>query len=101
MAGSIRSWQRSAIASIFCPVASLIRSDMDMAGAIANLSGLAPVQSKLSSATPGLREVRPRARPDPVQEPGDALPGLGASVKATPLLAHPAHQLVTHVDRDD
>ena len=50
LAGSIRNWQRSAMASTRSPVVSLIRSVKNIDGTTAYLSARAPVQSKASSA---------------------------------------------------
>ena len=48
-AGSIRIWQRSAMASTRWPLVSLIRRVKIIEGTTANLSALAPTQSKTSS----------------------------------------------------
>src|SRR5580704_8583738 len=98
--GSILIWQRSAIASTRCPLVSAIRSVSDIDGVTAYFSGWAPTQSKASSAmSRPLAEV-PAPRPDAVEEIGDALPGLGAAVKAAPVQPHPPGQFVAGVDRD-
>src|SRR6266571_1632305 len=101
LAGSILIWQRSAIASIRWPVVSAIRRFSVMDGAMAYLSGRAPMQSKASSAMSSLLVVGPGLAADAVEEAGDGLPRLCPAVEAAPEQPQPPGQLVAGVDRDD
>src|SRR5215472_15061471 len=85
-----------------------MRRMSDIDGATANLSGLAPMQSKTSSATScplawasdaGAQVAGAGA--DAREECRDAGPGLGAAVKPAPLQAHPPGEVVAGVDRHD
>src|SRR5690242_4784754 len=98
--GSIRIWQRSAIAWIRTPDRSVMVSWKDRVGVAANRSAVAPVHPKIRSATlaPPLQDDRPV--PQPGQELIQCLAGLGPAVEPLPVHPELADQRVAHVDRD-
>src|ERR1700735_2231607 len=95
----MRIWQRSAMASIRCPLVSLTRSISVIVGITAYRSACAPMQSKVRSATSGLPGQLPGPGPDRTEKLFDARPGLAAAVKAAPGQPHPSRQFITGIDR--
>ena len=100
--GSIRTWQRSAMACTVAPVVSSIRSRAVSCGAAAYGSA---TMSSDGERQAGHRRTGHRSAPagpaaaDGGEELVDGLPGLAAAVEAAPEQPQPADQLVAGVDR--
>src|SRR6266568_1820881 len=104
--GSIRIWQRSAIACTRTPERSVMVSWKERVGVAAYRSAVAPVQPKIRSAMSALFHLKglalqdDRPVPQAVQEPGQRLARLGPAVEPLPVHPELADQRVAHVDRD-
>src|SRR5580658_1561184 len=115
--GSMRIWQRSAMACIRTPERSVMVSENVSAGVAAYRSAVTPVQPKMRSAisaffqlglTRSGHEVRAAspafqrhgAPPQPVQEGGQRGAGLGSAVEPLPFHPQLADQRVALVDGD-
>src|SRR6516164_9018235 len=97
----MRIWQRSAMACTVTPDRSVMASWKVRVGVAAYRSAVAPVQPKIRSATSVLPFQRDRPAPQPGQEPGQRLPGLGPAVEPLPVEPELADQGIAHVDRDE
>src|ERR1700691_2925796 len=82
--GSMRIWQRSAIACTRAPDRSVIVSANVSVGVAEYCSAVAPVQPKIMSAISVLPVQRSCAAPQVVEEGGERLADLDASVEARP-----------------
>src|SRR3974390_2378778 len=96
----MRIWQRRAIACTVTPERSVMVSENVRVGVAAYRSAVAPVQPKMRSAISVPTIQRHRAPPQPGQEGGQGVAGLGAAVEALPLHPQLADQRVALVDRD-
>src|SRR5215469_556301 len=98
--GSMRIWQRSAIACTRTPERSVMVSENVRVGVAAYRSAVAPVQPKIRSAISVPALQRHRAPPQPVQEGGQGRARLGSAVETLPFHPQLADQRVALVDRD-
>src|SRR6516165_11145132 len=97
--GSMRIWQRNAIACTRTPDRSVIVSENVTVGVAAYRSAVAPVQPKIRSAmSAAFQDLR--APPQPVKERPERGAGLRAAVEALPAQPQLADQRVALVDRD-
>src|SRR5208337_1580035 len=98
--GSMRIWQRSAMACTRTPDRSVMASWNDRVGVTANRSAVAPVQPKIRSAMSVLPFSGDRPLAQALQERGQRGAGLRPAVEPLPEQPELADQRVALVDRD-
>src|SRR5208282_693314 len=98
--GSMRIWQRRAIACTRTPDRSVMASWNDNVGVTANRSALAPVQPKIRSAMSVLPFEDDRPLAQARQELGQRGADLRPAVEPLPEQPEFADQRIAHVDRD-